>query len=209
MNETEKELEILEHIYHGQETVRQRDLARIVGLSLGMTNAILKRLVLRGWISVRKINNRNIHYVVTPNGIDQITRRSYRFIKRTIKNVVYYKDAILDLLAEVKARGFTGVVLVGPSDLDFVVEHACHVHGLELIHDERREMQKGQKVFLLYSESYLPDSSDGRAGLDGTPLAGKALAGKALAGAALDGAGHTGNAAFLQSLLAEGLPRPE
>ncbi len=190
MNETEKELEILDHIYRGQETVRQRDLARIVGLSLGMTNAILKRLVLRGWISVRKINNRNIHYVVTPSGIEQVTRRSYRFIKRTIKNVVYYKDAILDLLAEVKERGFTGVVLVGPSDLDFVVEHACHVHGLALIHDERQE---GQRVFLLYSESYLPDSVDSR-GLDGTAIA---------------GAGRAANIAFLQSLFAEGLPRNE
>jgi len=33
-----------------------------VGLSLGMTNAILKRLAAKGWITVRKVNNRNIRY---------------------------------------------------------------------------------------------------------------------------------------------------
>ena len=62
--------------------MHQRDLARIVGLSLGMTNAILKRLV-------KKVNNRNIQYIVSPKGINEITRRSYRYFKRTIKNVVY------------------------------------------------------------------------------------------------------------------------
>ena len=48
VNHEDKELEILENIYHSSSSVRQRDLAEIVGLSLGMTNAILKRLVKKG-----------------------------------------------------------------------------------------------------------------------------------------------------------------
>ena len=62
----DKELEILENIYHSSSSVRQRDLAEIVGLSLGMTNAILKRLVKKGLLTVRKVNNRNIRYAVFP-----------------------------------------------------------------------------------------------------------------------------------------------
>jgi DNA-binding MarR family transcriptional regulator len=69
--------------------VRQRDLAKIAGLSLGMTNAILKRLALKGLLTIKRVNNRNIHYIVTPTGIEAITRKSYRYFKRTIKNVVY------------------------------------------------------------------------------------------------------------------------
>ena len=43
--------------------VRQRDLSQqVIGMSLDMTNAILKRLVLKGYLSVRKVNNRNIAY---------------------------------------------------------------------------------------------------------------------------------------------------
>ena len=91
----EKELTILENIYNQPGELRQRDLARIAGLSLGMTNAILKRLAVKGLLTIKRINNRNIHYIVTPSGIELITSKSYQYFKRTIKNVVYYKENLV------------------------------------------------------------------------------------------------------------------
>ena len=157
MEISEHEIEILRNIYNHKEQIHQRDLARIVGLSLGMTNAILKRLVKKGWLKIKKVNNRNIQYIVSPRGIDEITRRSYRYFKRTIKNVVYYKEAISALIKSVKDKGYKGLVLIGKSDLDFIVEHFCIKYGLEWITDETRENAPG--VFHLYSESYIPDDS--------------------------------------------------
>ena len=66
METIEHELEILENIYKNSKQVHQRDLAHIVGLSIGMTNAILKRLVKKGLLKVKKVNNRNIQYIVSP-----------------------------------------------------------------------------------------------------------------------------------------------
>ncbi|MCX7037631.1 MAG: winged helix-turn-helix transcriptional regulator, partial [Spirochaetes bacterium] len=43
----DKEIAILSHIARGEQ-VRQRDLSHVIGMSLGMTNAILKRLVHKG-----------------------------------------------------------------------------------------------------------------------------------------------------------------
>ncbi len=56
----EHEITILENIHNQQGVVRQRDLAEIVGLSLGMTNSILKRLaslnvLLRMWFIIGKL----------------------------------------------------------------------------------------------------------------------------------------------------------
>ena len=82
MESTEKELTLLVQIERDAH-ISQRDLAKGVGLSLGMTNAILKRLVTKGLLMVQKINNRNIRYIVTAKGIEAITRRSYRFFRRT------------------------------------------------------------------------------------------------------------------------------
>ena len=87
----EKELEILTNISNNSATLSQRELASRSGMSLGMTNAVLKRLVQKGWLTIRKINNRNIRYAVTPAGMEEITRRSYRYFKRTLKNVAEYK----------------------------------------------------------------------------------------------------------------------
>jgi hypothetical protein len=34
---------------------------------------------------------------------------------------------------EAKRKGVVSALLVGPSDLDFIVEHSCHRHGLKFL----------------------------------------------------------------------------
>jgi len=152
----EKELTILENIYNKPGEVRQRDLAEIAGLSLGMTNAILKRLAHKGFLTIKRINNRNMHYIVTPSGVELITKKSYQYFKRTIKNVVYYKETIEKFILDIKIQGYEGLILIGSSDLDFIVEHACRKNDLKYI----KEDGIINNIFLLYSENYLPDSGE-------------------------------------------------
>lgn len=151
MPSSEKEIEILENIYNSPEKIRQRDLAHIVGLSLGMTNAILKRLAKKGLITISKVNNRNIQYAVSPEGMEEIARRSYRYFKRTIKNIAYYKESIEALISDVAQGGYEAVAMVGPSDLDFIVEHLCFKYGLEF--KRRKEKHDHPDWFFLYSEN--------------------------------------------------------
>ena len=175
-NQEDTELAILENIYTSSkraDIVRQRDLAKIAGSSLGMTNAILKRLVQKGFIIVRKINSRNIQYIVTPDGVNEIARRSYRFFKRTIRNVVFYRDRIDESVSRAKARGMQAVLLVGMSDLDFIVEHACDRHGLPFMKavDERvAATVLSGKVLAVYAENILkPESRSNILPLTRTP----------------------------------------
>lgn len=154
MDTPDKEITILQNIHTNPHNVNQRDLAHIAGLSLGMTNTILKRLAVKGLLTIKRINNRNIHYMVTPSGIEVLTRKSYRYFRRTIKNVVYYREAIESLIKKVKQRGYEGLLLKGASDLDFIVEYACREYGIIFIKKDHAE----GRIFLLYSESYLPDN---------------------------------------------------
>lgn len=150
----ETEIDLLETIAQGPSDIRQRDLARTIGLSLGMANAILKRLVQKGLLKIQKINNRNIQYVVSPKGMEAIARRSYRYFRKTIKNVVYYREAIEALLRRIRAQGFEEVLLIGRSDLDFIVEHLCVKHHLTLARTEQVGSDAEGDRFLLYSERY-------------------------------------------------------
>ena len=154
VNNEDKELEILQNIYSAPSSIRQRDLAKIVGLSLGMTNAVVKRLVGKGWLKIRKVNNRNIRYVVSPAGVEAISKRSYRYFKRTIKNVVFYKESIDDLVRFAEHKGYDGVFLKGRSDLDFIVEHSCRQHGVDYVVSP--EKYSG-RAYTLYAETYIPD----------------------------------------------------
>jgi len=148
----EKELSILEKIHKSKDSVRQRDLAKISGLSLGMTNTILKRLVEKGLITIKKVNNRNIVYAVSPQGIEEISARSYNFFKRTIKNIAVYKEAIDGIIKDIKEKGYKKIFLAGKSDIDFIVEHMCSKNNLQYSSGENPS-QDEQGVFVIYSES--------------------------------------------------------
>jgi hypothetical protein len=129
----------------------------MAGASLGMTNAILKRLAQKGWIVVKRLNSRNIRYAITPDGVNEIARRSYRYFKRTIKNIVFYRDRIDEAVASARKDAAQAVVLVGVSDLDFIVEHACDRNGLPFFMavDEKLAATAtlGTKAYRIYSES--------------------------------------------------------
>lgn len=157
MNTLNREIEILESIYRNPHKTSQRNLANLANLSLGMTNAVLKKLADKGWLTIEKKNNRNIRYAVTPKGREVITRESYHYFKETIKEVVYYRKSLEALMVRMKNRGYMGVLLVGQSDLDFMVEYFCTQNGLKLL---KKDPCMGEKVFFLYCEGYLPDEEE-------------------------------------------------
>jgi len=158
------ELDVLSQI-HANTGVKQRDIAHAIGLSLGMTNAILKRLAAKGFVSMRRVNSRNIHYLVTPAGIELIAKRSYRYLRRTVGHVVRYKERLRELLhaAASDRHGVpvSTVVLAGESDLEFVVEWCAEKEGLAFQKISARELSSdtGESQFVVASESLPIDNT--------------------------------------------------
>jgi predicted transcriptional regulator len=163
----EKEITLLENIQKIPH-ISQRSLAEAAGLSLGMTNAIIKRLAKKGWVIIKKINNRNIRYAVTSEGFQAITRRSFSYLKRTLQNVVDYKEILQSLLEDVAARGYGGVILSGKSDLDFMIEHFCRKNRLDyLVVPEGLQgtaeippgsFGRGEGWLIIYGENQAPEA---------------------------------------------------
>jgi len=153
MYTSDKEAIILEHIYNNNDSLKQRELADKAGISLGMTNAILKRLIEKGWLMTKRLNSRNISYVVSPAGMEEIFRRGYRYFKRTIDDVRLYKERIEQLVSEAVVAGYKTITLVGKSDLDFLVEYACEKQGVvfKRVNDDK-DLTKDS--FSIFSEQY-------------------------------------------------------
>ncbi len=130
------ELSILENIYSSQKfdnSLTQRDLAEASGLSLGMTNALVKRFSEKGWILLKRLNTRNIQYALTPEGVNEIAHRTYRYFKRTARAANLYKERIEEFVLKTKRNGTNRIVLAGASDLDFLLEYACERHGVMFV----------------------------------------------------------------------------
>jgi len=175
INESELELDVLAYIQNANKDIRQRDLARALVKSLGMTNAILKRLTYKGMLSIRKVNNRNISYAVTPMGVRELAKRSYRYVRNTIRNVVDFKEVIDGRIQQFVA-GVTPtsnepvrLILVGSSDVDFIFEHLSQKHGISFVRlstlsDLTPEVLESETCLIVVSENLFLDTSVGLLG---------------------------------------------
>ena len=156
--EGDREFELLAQLQQDS-GAKQRDLARAVGMSLGMTNALLKRLAAKGFITMKKANSRKIQYAVTPEGMQEAARRSRRYLKRTMKHVVRYKDTVRKACRHAAAappagRGVTAVVLVGESDLEFIVEWCAAKEGLAFRTTAQRPARPKDDELVICSERH-------------------------------------------------------
>lgn len=124
ISKSEKETSILEYIYN-DDSIKQRDIAEKAGFSLGMTNAVLRNLEERGFLTIEKVNSRNIRYRVSPAGVEEIHRHGCRSFRETAERIAFYRREIEKLVDQVAVSGFRKVVLAGSSNLDFLVEYAC------------------------------------------------------------------------------------
>jgi DNA-binding MarR family transcriptional regulator len=172
------ELAILESIYSSQKSERpltQRDLAEAAGLSLGMTNALLKRFAEKGWVLLRRLNARTIHYALSPEGVNEIAHRTYRYFKRSARNASMYRDLIEAFVMKAKREGVGRIVLAGSSDLDFILEFACERHGVLFVKgvDAARAARLGNGGTTLMVEA-----EDGTSGLTGAVSLASVLVGR-------------------------------
>jgi len=125
----DKEISLLE-VLKTRPDAGQRDMAEAIGLSLGMTNLLLKDLSAKGWMMMRRLNPRKVQYVLTPEGVKELSRRSYRFLKKSIRNVADCRAQLEAVVVQAKGAGNSGILLVGSSELDFVLDYLCRQHEL-------------------------------------------------------------------------------
>ena len=62
-----RELAILEKLENNGH-LTQRDLSKEVGIALGLVNHLLKKMVKKGWITIKNIDSKKIRYLITPEG---------------------------------------------------------------------------------------------------------------------------------------------
>lgn len=134
MTETaDVEFNLLETLYasHAEGlSPSQRDLAGAAGLSLGMTNALLKCFAERGWVKFSQLRGRHLQYGLTPDGVAEVARRSVAFFARAARNASRYRSRIDHFVREARERGYRDLVLEGPAELDFLFEYSCLRHGI-------------------------------------------------------------------------------
>lgn len=136
MDIPDSELALLEAVHAAKDSgnrLTQRDLAAATGLSLGMTNALVKKMAERGWLSLMRLSAKSFRYALTPEGVSEVARRSVGYFRQASRSASLYRDHVEAFVLGAKRRGAESLVLVGPSEADFVIEYACERHGLTFL----------------------------------------------------------------------------
>lgn len=125
-------LELLGAIAENQ-AATQRDLSSRLGIALGLTNALLKRLARKGYIKVSRVSPRRVRYLVTPTGIVEKSRLTYSYIQHSIG---YYRDVrsrVQGLFDRLARDGVKRVVFVGTGEVAEIGLICLHGMPLELV----------------------------------------------------------------------------
>ena len=89
---------ILTHVEGGR-AVSQRSLSRELGIALGFTNLLVRRLVRKGCIEIVKVRPNHVRYLITPTGIAEKVRLSRAYLENSVQFYREARDRIGEILA--------------------------------------------------------------------------------------------------------------
>ena len=133
----------------------QRKIAQDLGVALGLTNSLLKRLVSQGYVQVSHARPRHFRYLVTSEGQRALADMSRVSLQNTVRLYTDTRDRIrwrLDhLVAMQQARrpGPTGVVFYGAGDvaeITYVSLQSTSIYLTGVVDDEKRGQFFGHTV---------------------------------------------------------------
>ncbi len=120
-NINSKELKVIDSIYKNPH-ISQRDIARDIGRSLGLTNILVNRLIKEGYIKVSCLNAKKMKYIITPRGLREKAHKSYKFMKRSFSVINRLKGKITDFAFEKYTSGRRNFIILGSGELSDITE---------------------------------------------------------------------------------------
>ena len=115
-NLAEKEFLLIQEISR-QPLRTQRDLSQSVGLSLGMTNLLIKRLSRKGLIKITQLDWKRTQYLLTLQGALEKTKKSYDYTLYTIRLFRQIEENIASVLKREHKNGRRSFHLVAQDEL--------------------------------------------------------------------------------------------
>lgn len=118
----QKEYTLIEAISQ-ESSLTQRELSQNTGLSLGMTNILLKKLINKGYIKVKHLDWKRTQYLLTMKGMMEMSRKSYSYALHTLNQFrVIRKSMRAIIMQEYKKGTRRAFVIAWPEYQDAIKE---------------------------------------------------------------------------------------
>lgn len=114
----------------GQEAPNQRALARKIGISVGLLNALMHRAVRKGLIKIKEVPARRYGYYLTPKGLAEKSKLVAEYLDYSLTFFREARQDYHDIFARCVATGRSRIVLCGTGELAEIATLA--VNGFDL-----------------------------------------------------------------------------
>ena len=152
-SETTRELRLLEHIEQNPD-ITQATLATQLNVAVGTVNWHLKRLIAKGYVKVKRAQRRKLRYIITPEGIAFRAHLTVHYIETSMRLYRRTRLRVLELVAEVKQKGFDRLCIEGEGDIADICRLTCLEQGITVVESGDVPVLKvhGMKVQLSWEE---------------------------------------------------------
>ena len=113
--------------------INQRQLARELDVSLGLTNTYFQRVLKKGWIRAKQVKARRWLYFLTPQGALEKSRLSLSYMHRTLDSFRELKRKGDEHLRILSRKGIRGIHLCGENDLTEILSFCFSGVEIELL----------------------------------------------------------------------------
>ena len=132
-----------------EDKISQRSLAKELGIALGLTNLLIRRIVKKGWVKVISVRPNRVRYLITPTGIAEKARITRLYLDNTLHLYTETRDRIrerLTLLSDewpAEPDGLNGekrIVFYGAGDvaeIGYICLQGTDLHLVGVVDDRR------------------------------------------------------------------------
>jgi FlaA1/EpsC-like NDP-sugar epimerase len=138
ISEIEYDRRVLQAIAAGQR-VTQRSLSSELGVALGMTNLLVRRVVGKGYVKVAGAGTRHIRYLMTAAGWRALARATRQHLENTVHLYTQTREQIRSSLSaisercDVDAAGQKRIVFYGAGDVAEIAYASLQSTDLRLV----------------------------------------------------------------------------
>ena len=115
-----------------EQPVSQRELAKRLGIALGLVNSYLKNFVAKGYIRIKNYPQNRYAYLLTPNGMAEKARLAYQHVNYFTSLYTVTRQDYLTLFRELADRGVSRVTFCGVDEVAEIAWLSLQEAGLSL-----------------------------------------------------------------------------
>ncbi len=126
------------------EPVSQRELARRLGIALGLVNSYMKNLVAKGYVRVKNFPRNRYAYLLTPQGVAEKSRLAYRHLSYFTNLYKITREDYIALFQTLQREGVKKVAFCGVDEVTEIAYLSLRETAIELavvMDDEKRGEQ--------------------------------------------------------------------